>query len=116
MIAKHIVTLCSTQRKGSIGGKSTHNKMFESFRREHNTNDAVHFRVEFEKLEILWVLDTDDKTDTWALHCVQVPVINRIIEHFKECFNNHAMSAQGHKSPLNLYVDSAFKIKLLTAM
>ena len=63
LIAKHIVMLRTTQRKVCIGGRSTHSTRIESFWRDHNVNIIINFRKEFEKLESLGCLDTEDNTD-----------------------------------------------------
>ena len=75
--------LSSTQHKGYIGRRSTHNIRIESFWREDDMIVMIHFKDEFQKLETLGFLDTDSSTEMWATQCVHVSVINARIDEFK---------------------------------
>ena len=52
--------LSRPQCKGYAGGRSTHNAIIERFWIDHNANDMVHFRDEFEILENLRFLEADN--------------------------------------------------------
>ena len=69
----------------------------------------MHFKDEFKKLYNLWFLDADSNTDVLTLNCVRMLFSNRRINEFEEHFNNHLLSAEGHKCPLNMCISRSLK-------
>ena len=49
------------------------------------------------------VLDLDNETDIFALHYVYIPRINRTLDEFGAAFNNHSVSSEGNRTPLQLF-------------
>ena len=49
------------------------------------------------------MLDLDNETDIFALHYVYIPRINRTLDEFGAAFNNHSVSSEGNRTPLQLF-------------
>lgn len=49
------------------------------------------------------ILNPDDSVHLWALHFVFLPRINRALAGFQATWNNHKLSTQKNKTPLELW-------------
>ena len=103
--------LRSKKNKGCISGVSAHDTRIDLFWSEYNVNAMTHFKRVFEKLEYLGHLATGDNADLWVLHSAHMPVINKIIDEFKELHSNYLLSTIVCKDPLNIFLASSLKIK-----
>lgn len=57
----------------------------------------------FYELESIEALDVDNESDLFSLHYVYIPRINRTLDEFKAAFNNHSISSEGNRTPLQLF-------------
>ena len=48
-------------------------------------------------------LNVDNDADLFSLHYVYIPRINRTIDEFKSAFNNHSISSEGNRTPVQLF-------------
>lgn len=49
------------------------------------------------------ILNADNDTDIFCLHYVFIPRINKSLSSYREAWNNHPLSSEGNRSPLQLY-------------
>ena len=49
-------------------------------------------------------MDPENETDLFCLHYIFIPRINKSLEQFTEAWNNHPLSSEHNRSPLQLYV------------
>lgn len=84
-------------------GSSVHNHRIERFNRDLNYNCRHVYAPIFYELESMNVLDLDNEKDIFSLHYVYIPRINRTLDEFRAAFNNHSMSSEGNRTPLQLF-------------
>ena len=55
------------------------------------------------------ILDPDNALQVWCLHFVYIPRMNAALDKFMNGWNNHRISGEGGKTPLQLYVQGAIQ-------
>uniref|UniRef100_A0A8C6K7J7 Integrase catalytic domain-containing protein n=1 Tax=Nothobranchius furzeri TaxID=105023 RepID=A0A8C6K7J7_NOTFU len=99
----------STRGESSvITGSSVHNQRIERFNRDLNNNCSKVYAPKFYALESLGCLNLENPTDLFCLHYVYLPRINRTLEEFKAAYNNHSISSEGNKTPVQLFSLNSF--------
>ncbi|KAL1022511.1 hypothetical protein UPYG_G00028670 [Umbra pygmaea] len=94
----------ASRGEGSVlTGSSVHNQRIERFNRDLNNNCGHVYAPIFYQLESLGILDLENATDLFCLHYVFLPRINRTLEEFKAGFNNHSISTEGNRTPVQLF-------------
>jgi hypothetical protein len=63
-------------------------------------------------METTGLLRPENDVHLWAPHFVFLPRINRELFRFLRQWNNHGIRAQGHSSPLQLFVSAALHLCL----
>ena len=86
-----------------LTGSSVHNQRIERFNRDLNRNCSHVFAPIFYELESMEALNVDNDADLFSLHYVFIPRINRTIDEFKSAFNNHSISSEGNRTPVQLF-------------
>lgn len=84
-------------------GKSVHNQRIERHNRDLNEQLLSVFKVEFYELESEGVLDVNNDTDIFVLHCVYLPRINKALNEFVAAHNNHKISTENNRTPEQLF-------------
>lgn len=56
----------------------------------------------------LGCLNLENPTDLFCLHYIYLPRINRTLEEFKAAYNNHSVSSEGNRNPLQLFSLSSY--------
>ncbi|XP_039865499.1 uncharacterized protein LOC120719994 [Simochromis diagramma] len=84
-------------------GSSVHNQRIERFNRDLNNNCSRIYAPIFYELESLGILDLENATDLFCLHYVFLPRINRTLKEFKAGYNNHSVSTEGNRTPIQLF-------------
>ncbi len=64
---------------------------------------TLSYQTVFITLEMNGVLDTTNLVDLFCLQYVYIPHINRSLEQFQCAWNNHSLSTESNRSPLQLY-------------
>ncbi|MGH0121170.1 UNVERIFIED_CONTAM: hypothetical protein FKN15_071157 [Acipenser sinensis] len=85
-------------------GSSVHNQRIERFNRDLNRNCSQVYAPVFYDLESMHLLDIDNKTDLFSLHYVYLQRVNRTLNEFRAAYNNHCVSSEGNRTPLQLFM------------
>lgn len=85
-----------------IVGSSVHNQRMEQFNRYLNANIVQVLSPKLKELEDNWLLDINNETDMFCLHCVLLPRVKKLVNEFAFAHNNHALRTEGNLTPLQL--------------
>ena len=86
-----------------IVGSSVHNQRIERHNRAVNEQLISTFKQAFYNLERDGLLDPSNCTDLFCLHYVFLPRLNKSLNQFIAAHNNHAISTEENKSPLQIF-------------
>ena len=86
-----------------ITGSSVHNQWIERLWRDTYRCVLSTFHQIFYSLEDNQVLDPTSELDLFCLHTIYQPKINSALESFTAGWNNHAITTENNKTPMQLY-------------
>lgn len=91
------------KRNPMITGSSVHNQRVERLWRDTYRCVLSTFHQIFYSLEDNQVLDPTSESDLFCLHSVYQPKINSALRSFAAGWNNHAITTENNKTPMQLY-------------
>ena len=97
-----------------LTGKSTHNERIERMWRDIKRFVSSSFIDTFNALEVENMLDPLNEVDTYCLHFVFLPHINKHLADFQGSWNSHPLSTEGNMSPLQLFVEGLSQTESLS--
>ena len=99
-------------RGSIITGSSAHNCRVERTQRDIYSGILCFFARTFAHLEDNGLLDPLNELHLFALHHTYIPRINRCLQEFKGQWENHPLSSEGNRSPLQLYTSGMLENEL----
>ena len=98
-----MLLLCGTNRGSHLTGRSTRNQRIERLWRDVFENCLSPYYNLFYYLEDNHILDTENEVHVGVLQYVFQPRINSAVTHFKDAWNNHALTSANSLTPLQLW-------------
>ena len=90
-------------RASFIAGSSVHNTRIERLWRDVYAQVTSTYAAVFSSLQSNGVFDPLNVVDLFCLHLVYIPRINQSLMLFQEAWNNHPLSTESNRTPLQLY-------------
>ena len=102
-VAEFMLEQRGCDRGSIITGSSVHNCRVERAHRDIYSGVLCFFARTFAHLEDSGLLDPLNELHLFALHYTFMPRINKCLQEFKRQWENHPLSSEGNRSPLQLY-------------
>ena len=111
-VAQFMLEQRGVGRGSIITGSSVHNCRVERTHRDIYSGVLCFFVRTFAHLEDNGLLDPLNELHLFALHHTYIPRINRCLQEFKGQWENHPLSSEGNRSPLQLYTSGMLENEL----
>ena len=111
---EHMLTAYNNDTSRVITGSSAHNERIERLWRDVHRSVTSHFADTFRKLESENILDPLNEVDLYCLHYIYMPRICKALSEFQQSWNNHKLSTEGNKTPLQLFFEGLYLVSQQT--
>jgi hypothetical protein len=92
-----------------ITGQSVHNQRIERLWCDMFSFVLSYYRNLFFYLESIHLLDPNYEINMYALHFTYLPRINMALDHFVSQWNNHPLSSEGNRTPLQKWTEGFYR-------
>jgi len=109
MVCHSMVRNRGCNRGSHIAGSSVHNQRIERLWRDVYRCVCSIYHELFYSMEAMGILDPDDETDLFVLHCVYLERINRSLHEFLSAWNLHPLRTERNWSPWQIMINSMIR-------
>ncbi|PFX25078.1 hypothetical protein AWC38_SpisGene10295 [Stylophora pistillata] len=102
-VAQYMLEHRGEGRGSIITGSSVHNCRVEGSHRDIYAGVLTFYSHIFEAIEDEGILDVLNDVHLYSLHHVFIPCINKSLQEFVQQMNNHPVSSEKNKSPLQMW-------------
>ena len=107
-VARRMLDRYGAESNPVLTGQSVHNQRIERLWRDVHNYIGMYFKNIFYYLKSSQLLDPDDEIGIFAIHYIYIPRINRAIDQFVLQWNNHSLSTEGGKTPLQKWTEGFY--------
>lgn len=93
-----------------ITGKSIHNQRQERLWQDVNIACVAQFYELFVYMEESGILNVNNECHLFCLHFVFIPRFNSQLKAFQEGWNNHGLTTEHNKTPMQLWIQGMFDV------
>lgn len=108
-VAQFMLENRGTGRGSIITGSSVHNSRVERAHRDVYSGVLCFFARTFARLEDNQLLDPLNELHLFALHYTYIPRINKCLQEFKSQWENHPLSSERNRTPLQLFTSGVIE-------
>jgi len=109
LVCHYMVINRGCDRGSHIAGSSVHNQRIERLWRDVYRCVCSIYHELFYSMEMMGVLNPDDETDLFVLHCVYLQRINRSLHEFTRAWNLHPLRTERNWSPWQIMINSMMR-------
>ena len=104
---RNMVNVHGEDSRAVIAGSSVHNQRIERHNRTVNEQVITRFKGIFYQLEREGILDPLNEIDMFCLHHAFLPLLNKSLSEFVAAHNNHKLSTEENKTPVQILMSNA---------
>ena len=108
-VARFMLQKYGVASNPAITGRSIHNQRIERMWKDVFAYVLQYFYNLLYFMESHDILDPNDEVHLFALQYVYIPRVNRTLDYFSVQWNNHPMSTEGNRSPLQTWTAGFYK-------
>ena len=109
LVCQFMLTIRGINRGSHIAGSSVYNQRIERLWRDVYRCVCSTYHDLFYTMEAMGVLDPNDDSDLFLLHCIYLPRVNKSLLDFARAWNHHPIRTERNWSPRQIMLNSLIR-------